>query len=145
MKYRVTAWCSNGDVRPVVEYFEDEAKARSTADWMHNNPSMMNVTLEAPFGVRLSQANGNSVTEHCETLDAANDAAASWQEVVDNRKVNRTRIRKVEVLNAPVRTAVATAQDLALSEAMLTVLEDPKILPSIKYDINRWFDSKVWQ
>jgi hypothetical protein len=141
----VTAWCSNGDVNPVIEHFEDEAKARSTADWMHNNPGLMNVTLEAPFGVRLIQANGEDVTEHHPDIHVINKVAASWRNVVANRKFNRTRIRRVEVLNAPVRTAVATAQDLALSEAMMNVLEDAKILPSIKFDINRWFDSKVWQ
>lgn len=145
MRYRITAQCTNGDRHPIVEFYEDVNRARSTADWMHNNPSLMDVVLEEPFGVRLTQNNGTSVVEHCDTLDAANDSAASWNKVVANRKVNRTRIRHVEVLGAPVRTAVATAEDLMLSEAMLTVLEDPKALPSVKFDIHRWFDSKVWK
>ena len=144
MKFRITAWCANGDVRPIVETHDDLNRARQVADWMHNNPGMTDVKLEEPFGVRLIKANGTSVFEHCDTLEAANDAAASWNGVVANRKINRHRVRKVEVMGVYDKTAVATAEDRALAERLVDLLEDHKTLPSVKFDINRWMDSKEW-
>ena len=144
MTYRITAWCANGDVRPLVEEIEDLTRARQTADWMHNNPAMKSVELEEPFGVRLTKANGESVYEFCETLEAANDAAASWSEVVANKKTNRTRIRQVAVMGVVPKTATATPEDHLLGEFLADALEDHKVLPSVKFNINRWMDSKVW-
>lgn len=144
MTYRITAWCANGDVRPIVEEIDDLNRARQTADWMHNNPSMKSVELEEPFGVRLTKANGESVHEFCATLDAANDAAASWEAVIGNKKINRTRIRSVAVMGVVKKTAVATPEDHLLGEFLAEVLEDHKVLPSVKFNINRWMDSKVW-
>lgn len=144
MTYRITAWCANGDVRPIVEEIEDLDKARLTADWMHNNPSMKSVELTEPYGVRLTRANGTSVFEFTDTLEAANDAAASWQGVLENRKVNRQRIRQVAVMGVVKKTATATPEDHLLGEFLAEALEDHKVLPSVKFNINRWMDSKVW-
>jgi hypothetical protein len=144
MKYRITAWCANGDVRPIIEYHDNLDRARQTADWLHHSPGMREVELAEPYGVQLIRANGDSVFEHCETLEAANDAAASWLAVIDNKKINRTRVRQVHVLGVRDKTAVATEEDKLVGAWMAAALEDHKVCPSMKFDINRWMDSKEW-
>lgn len=144
MKYRITALFSNGERAPIVEYHEDIEKARKNADWMHNNPSLMGVELIEPPGVRLVFANGESTAEYCHTIEEAVVAAKSWQEVVDNRKKNRTRVRKVELLGFRPKVGVATEADHRLGSWMAGYLEDPKVPPSVKFDINCWMDSREW-
>jgi len=144
VKYRITAWCSNGDIRPIVEFQEDFNQARKVADWMHNNPAMKGVELVEPYGVRLTKANGETIVEHFETIEAANDASFVWLGVIANRKTNKFRIRKVEVMGVYEKTAVATPEDHLLGEFLAEALEDHKTSPCVKFDINRWMDSKEW-
>lgn len=144
MKYRITAWCANGDVRPIIEYHDDLDRARQTADWFHQNPCMGSVVLEEPVGVLLTRANGKSVVEYCKTAEVANDVLEGWQRVIDNKKVNRMRVRTAVLTGVPAKTAVATPEDHLVGAWMAEALEDPKVLPSMKFDLNIWMDSKEW-
>lgn len=144
MKILVTANNTNGNLPRLEEWFDTVESAKKHADWWHTHSSLCNVEITEPLGVMLTYANGSKVFEVAEDLGEALDVANSWKSVVANKKVNRTRVRKVEILGAADKTAVSTPEDSLIGKWAADALDDPKIPPSMKYDINRWMDSKEW-
>lgn len=125
-------------------YEQKESMARLIADRMHADPGYMNVQLTEPMGVQLTYSNLDVVFEVCEDINEARDVVESWKGVIANRKINRTRVRKAELIGAPCRDTIPTEQDIKLGEWMCAALDDRKVSPCMKLDINRWMDSKEW-
>lgn len=144
MKILVTANNTNGNLPRLEEWFEDVNQAKKHADWWHTHSSLCNVEITEPLGVMLTYANGSKVFEVAKDIHEAMEVRASWAAVVANRKINRTRVKSVAILGLPVRTATSTPEDSLMGKWAAEALDDPKISPSMKYDINRWMDSKEW-
>lgn len=146
MSIKVTANNTNGNLPGLVEWFDDIERAKKHADWWHGQSSVCNVEISEPLGVRLTNADGQSFFEPAMDMAEAISVRDSWQGVIDNRRNNRTRVRKVEIVNGPlVPTAVATPEDSLVGAWMAAALEDHTVSPVMKYDINRWLDSKEWK
>lgn len=45
---------------------------------------------------------------------------------------------------ALVKRYIPTAEDTQVGEWLAAALDDPKVCPTMKFDINRWLDSKAW-
>lgn len=144
MRIRVTAENTNGNLPNHEEWFTDIERAKKHADWWHGQSTLRNVEITEPLGVELTHANGQKVFEITHSLTVAMDVRQSWQAVINNRKTNRTRVKSVEILGLPVKTATATAEDQLVGAWMAAALDDHTVCPSMKYDINRWMDSKEW-
>lgn len=144
MRIKVTANNTNGNLPHLEERFETIESAKKHADWWHGQSSVCNVEITEPLGVLLTHANGTQVFGEAIDLHEALDARQSWQGVINNRKINRTRVRKVEIVGLVDKTAVATKEDALIGAWAALALEDHRIAPSMKYDINRWMDSKEW-
>ena len=141
---KVTANNTNGNLPGHVEWFTDIKRAKTHAEWWHSQSALCNVEITEPLGVQLTQANGETTFETAPNLEFAMQVRASWQAVINNRKTNRSRITKVEILGVPAKTATATKEDALVGDWMAAALDDHKVSPSMKYDINRWMDSKDW-
>lgn len=144
MNIKVTANNTNGNLPGLVEWFDDIDRAKSHADWWHGQSSVCNVEITEPLGIQLIHANGHKVFEEAPSLSVAMDVRESWQGIIANRKINRTRVKTVEIKGLRDKTAVATPEDDLVGAWMAAALEDNKVCPSMKYDINRWMDSKEW-
>lgn len=144
MHILVEANNTNGNKPGLLEWFDDIERAKKHADWWHSQSSVCNVNIREPLGVQLTYANGSKVFEQAGNLAEAMDVRQSWQGVIDNRKFNRTRVKKVEILGLPVKTAKATKEDALIGAWVAEALDNHLVLPSMKYDINRWIDSKDW-
>lgn len=144
MKILVTANNTNGNLPRLEEWFDTVESAKKHADWWHTHSTLCNVEITEPLGVMLTYANGSKVFEVAEDLGEALDVANSWKSVVANKKINRSRITKVEILGLPVKTAKATPEDALIGTWVAEALDNHLVLPSMKYDINRWIDSKDW-
>lgn len=140
----ITADFTNGNVEGHQSCELDERMARLIADRMHNDPGYMNVKLEAPMGVLLTYSNKDTTFESCEEVAVGRAAVESWNAVIANRKINRTRVRKAELIGVPCRSSIPTEQDIKVGEWLCAALEDRKVSPCMKLDINRWMDSKEW-
>lgn len=144
MNIKVSANNTNGSLPGPVEWFDDINAAKKHADWWHSQSAVCNVEITESLGVQLTQANGQKVFETAPNLEFAMQVRASWQAVINNRKINRSRITKVEILGLPVKTAKATPEDALIGTWVAEALDNHLVLPSMKYDINRWIDSKDW-
>lgn len=144
MRILVTANNTNGNLPRHEEWFDDIESAKKHADWWHSQSALCNVEITEPLGVQLTHANGLKVFELADNLHQALDVRDSWQKVIGNNKINRTRVRKVEICGLPIKTAIATPEDHYVGSWMAGALEDHLVSPSMKYDINRWMDSKEW-
>lgn len=144
MKILVTANNTNGNLPGHKEWFDTVESAKKHADWWHSQSSLCNVEITEPLGVLLTHANGTKVFGEAATLKEALEVKQSWLDVVANRKSNKTRVKEVQICGLITPTAVATKQDYLLGDWAALALEDHKLLPSMKYDINRWMDSKDW-
>lgn len=146
MSIKVTANNTNGNLPGLVEWFDDIERAKKHADWWHGQSSVCNVEITEPLGVQLTHTSGKTYFEEAVSMEQAIDVRNSWQGVIDNRKINHTRVRKVEILGLPIdKTAVATPEDTLVGAWMAAALEDHTVSPVMKYDINRWLDSKEWK
>lgn len=144
MKFVIKAEYTNG-FQPGYEIaYDDLQQAKNHADTMFRDPGFKNVEITEPFGVIVRYQNGTRKVEYCATHAQAEDAAQSMQCVIDNAKINRTRARSVEVIGFRPITAQATAEDCAIGAWHAAALDDHKVCPSMKYDINAWLDSKEW-
>lgn len=144
MQFRVTANNTNGNLPRLEEMFDTVEQAKKHADWWHGQSAVCNVEIDEPLGVLLTRANGEKVFGAALNLHEAMDARQSWQDVIGNKKINRSRVTKAEIVGLRNKTAVATPEDAFVGTWMAEALDDPKVLPSMKYDINRWMDSKEW-
>lgn len=144
MHIKVSANNTNGNLPSLVEWFDDIDRAKKYADWWHSQSALCNVEITEPPGVQLTRANGSKVFEQAGNLAEAMDVCQSWQGVINNRKINRSRVTKVEILGLPVKTAKATPEDALIGTWVAEALDNHLVLPSMKYDINRWIDSKDW-
>jgi hypothetical protein len=144
MQFRVTANNTNGSLPRLEELFDTIEQAKKHADWWHLQSSVCNVEIDEPLGVMLTRANGEKVFGTAASLHEAMEARASWQAVIANKKTNKSRVKRAEIVGLPVKTAIATPEDHYVGTWMAEALEDPKMPPSMKYDINRWMDSKEW-
>lgn len=144
MKILVTANNTNGNLPGHEEWFDTIESAKKHADWWHCQSSLCNVDITEPLGVQLTHAHGGKVFERAISVREAVEVKRSWDSVIANRKFNKTRVTKVEILGLITPTAIATPQDYLIGGWAALALEDHKILPSMKYDINRWMDSKDW-
>ncbi|QBJ04505.1 hypothetical protein HOV23_gp068 [Pseudomonas phage Lana] len=144
MQFRVIANNTNGNLPGLDERFETIDQAKKHADWWHGQSAVCNVEIDELLGVQLTRANGTKEFGRANDLDEAMDVRESWQGVIDNRKINRSRVTKAEIVGLRHKTAVATPEDAFVGKWMAEALDDPKVLPSMKYDINRWMDSKEW-
>jgi hypothetical protein len=145
MRIRVTADNTNGNLPGHTEWFTDPERAKRHADWWHGQSSLRNVQIDVPLGVMVTDVGGREAFEVAPDLATAQEVAASWQAVIDNRKINRTTARKVEILGLPSRAYPVSPEDLLVGGWMAAALDDHKVCPSMKYDINRWLDSKDWK
>lgn len=144
MNILVTANNTNGNLPRHEEWFDSIESAKKHADWWQSQSTLCNVEITEPLGVLLTHANGSKVFGQAANLKEALEVKESWLAVVANRKINKTRVKEVEICGLPTPTAVATPQDHLIGGWAALALEDHKILPSMKYDINRWMDSKDW-
>ena len=136
MRFLVTAEFTSGEQPRLEMRFETEEQARSHADWLFS--------ASGYHTVELTYTGGRKVFESAPNIAEACNVAASWNAVAANHKINRTPVRKAEVVGIRYITAVATPEDVAIGAWHAAALEDPKVCPSMKYDINRWMDSKEW-
>lgn len=144
MNILVTANNTNGSKPGHEEWFDTITAAKKHADWMHQSSGLCNVEITEPLGVLLTHANGTKKFERAMDIRQALDVKESWKGVVANRKINRSRVTEVQIVGLPIKTAKATPEDAFVGDWMALALEDIRILPSMKYDINRWMDSKDW-
>lgn len=150
MNILVSANNTNGNLPGHQEWFDTVEQAKRHADWLHTQSALCNVEITEPLGVLLTHANGTKafgqVTNpvYAEALKEVMDVRESWQAVIGNRKINRTRVTKAEIVGLPTKTAIATPEDALIGDWMALALEDHLIKPSMKYDLNRWLDSKEW-
>jgi hypothetical protein len=144
MRFRVTANNTNGNLPRHEEWFDTEERAKRHGDWWHGQSSLCNVEVDEPLGVLLTFSNGSTQFEVAPDMPTAIAVRDSWQGVVNNRKINRSTVRKVEICGVRQKTAVATAEDQLVGAWMAAALDDHMVCPSMKYDINRWIDSKEW-
>jgi hypothetical protein len=144
MKIKVTANNTNGNQPGQVEWFECIDRAKMHADWWHGQSALCNVEIKQPLGVQLTLSNGTKIFEEAAHIDEANEAVKSWQGVIANKKINRTRVRQAEVVGLRFMTSKATEEDKLVGAWMAAALEDPLVSPVMKYDINLWLDSKEW-
>lgn len=142
--YLITSDFTGGMVNGHNVHETELRRAKLIADRMFGDPGYMNVELTEPLGVQLTMSNGDVVMETCSDLAAGIDAVESWKAVIANRKINRTRVRKAEMVGVIKKTAIATEEDKLVGEWMAAALDDRKVCPSMKFDINRWMDSKEW-
>lgn len=144
MKYVVKAAYTNGALPGWEQAFDDLQAAKNAADTWFRDPGFKNVEITEPFGVIVTYKSRKRKVEYCETYALALDAAASMQRVIDNRKINGHPAVKVEAIGFRPITAKATAEDCAIGAWHAAALDDHKVCPSMKYDINAWLDSKEW-
>lgn len=144
MKYVVKAAYTNGFLPGYEIAYDDLQQAKNHADTMFRDPGFKNVEITEPFGVIVTYKGGRRKVEYCDTYAEAVDAAASMQGVIDNRKINRHPAVKVEAIGFRPITAKAAAEDCAIGAWHAAALDDHKVCPSMKYDINAWLDSKEW-
>lgn len=144
MHIKVSANNTNGSLPGPVEWFDDVDKAKKHADWWHSQSAVCNVEITEPLGVQLTHANGVKVFETALNMHEAITVMESWKGVIANRKINRTRLTSVEILGMTVKTARATPEDALIGAWVAEALDNHLVLPSMKYDINRWIDSKDW-
>lgn len=144
MNILVTANNTNGNLPRHEEWFDSIESAKKHADWWQSQSTLCNVEITEPLGVLLTRANGAKVFCRTDSVKEALDVKEKWLVVVATRKANKTRVTKVEIVGLITPTAAATPQDYLLGDWAALALEDHKILPSMKYDINRWMDSKDW-
>lgn len=144
MNIKVSANNTNGNLPGPVEWFDDIERAKKHADWWHSQSAVCNVEITEPLGVQLTRANGQKTFDQALSLREAVEVRDSWQGVINNRKINRSRISKVEILGLVTKTAKATAEDALIGTWVAEALDNHLVLPSMKYDINRWIDSKDW-
>lgn len=128
----------------MLEWFDDIERAKKHADWWHSQSAVCNVNIREPLGVQLTYANGAKKFEQVGNIAEAMDVSQSWQAVINNRKINGSRVTKVEIHGLPVKTAKATKEDALIGVWVAEALDNHLVLPSMKYDINRWLDSKDW-
>lgn len=144
MKYVVKAAYTNGSLPGWEQKFDDLQAAKTAADMWFRDPGFKNVEITEPFGVIVTYKNKTRKVEYCKSYAFALEAAASMQRVIDNRKINGHPAVKVEAIGFRPITAKATAEDCAIGEWHAACLDDHKVCPSMKYDINAWLDSKEW-
>ena len=144
MRFLVTAEFTSGEQPRLEMRFETEEQARSHADWLFSASGYHTVEMQEEMGVELTYTGGRKVFESAPNIAEACNVAASWNAVAANHKINRSPVRKAEVVGIRYITAVATPEDIAIGAWHAAALEDPKVCPSMKYDINRWMDSKEW-
>lgn len=144
MKYLVTADFANGSVPRWEQGFDEAEAAKRAADMWFSDPAFKNVEIKEPFGVIVTYKSRKRKVEYCETYALALDGAASMQRVIDNREVNGHPAVQVEAIGFRSRAVQATAEDIILGAWLSAALSDPSTCPSMKYDINLWFDSKEW-
>lgn len=144
MKYLVKAAYTNGAQPGWEQAFNNLQPAKDAADMWFRDPGFKNVEITEPFGVIVTYKNKTRKAEYCKTWAEAVNAAASMQRVINNRKVNGHPAVKVEAIGFRPKTAQATAEDGAIGAWHAAALDDHKVCPSMKYDINAWLDSKEW-
>jgi hypothetical protein len=144
MHIKVSANNTNGNLPGLVEWFNDIDKAKKHADWLHMQSSVCNVEITEPLGVELVYANGRTVFETALNLHHAMDVRSSWKAVIANSKINKSRVKDARIRGLRVKTSRSTAEDHLVGAWMAAALEDHLVCPSMKYDINRWLDSKEW-
>lgn len=144
MKYVVKAAYTNGSLPGWEQAFDDLQAAKAAADMWFRDPGFKNVEITEPFGVIVTYKNRKRKVEYCETYAQAVDAMQSMQRVIDNRSVNGHPAVKVETIGFRPKTAQSTAEDVAIGAWHAAALDDHKVCPSMKYDINAWLDSKEW-
>lgn len=142
--FLITADFTNGNVNGHQLCELNENMARLIADRMHNDPGYMNVQLTEPMGVLLTYSNQSTTFESCDDINVGLDTVESWKAVIANRRINRTRVRKAELIGVPSRSSVPTEEDIKMGEWLCAALDDRKVSPCMKLDINRWMDSKEW-
>lgn len=144
MKFVIKAAYTNGFLPGYEIAYDDLQQAKNHADTMFRDPGFKNVEITEPFGVIVTYKNKTRKAEYCKTWAEAVNAAASMQRVINNRKVNGHPAVKVEAIGFRPKTAQATAEDVAIGAWHAAALDDHKVCPSMKYDINAWLDSKEW-
>lgn len=144
MHIKVSANNTNGSLPGPVEWFDDIDRAKKHADWWHSQSAVCNVEITEPLGVQLTHANGHKVFDTALNMREAFTVLDSWKAVIANRKINRARVTSAQILGATVKTARATPEDALIGAWVAEALDNHLVLPSMKYDINRWIDSKDW-
>lgn len=140
--FLITADQTNGDVNKYVQYESDEKKVRLIADHMFTDRGFMNVEITEPLGVEIITNQGPQF-EECSNIVACEAAVAAWTAEA-KRKRNKGFVRSARVVGRIVKTAVATEDDKLVGAWMAAALDDRKVCPSMKFDINCWMDSKEW-
>ena len=90
------------------------------------------------------------------TADFCNGAQPPYLQVIDNELdalrhadwlASTHGVMNIEVSGPAYSQPLTkpTEQDILVGEALMDLLEDLRVAPSVKYRINRWCDSKEWE
>lgn len=137
--YLITADRTNGDVNPFTAQETSIKKARALADHLMSDSALMNVELSEPLGVLVESNQGVHLME-CPDEQQCQMIITRMR----SKKGKKAGIRSARITGQTIKTAKSTPEDSLLGEFLAECLESKKVLPSVKFDINRWMDSKEW-
>lgn len=137
--FLITADRTNGDVNRFCTQETSFKRARATADLLHRDSSLMNVELTEPLGVLVEGPQGIHLIE-CKD----DDTCQLLIKKLRSKHGKKAGVRKARITAAVKKTARSTPEDELLGEFLAEMLESRQVLPSVKFDINRWMDSKEW-
>lgn len=105
-----------------------------------NRTKFKTKTQPPTWKVTADNVNGSKPghTEIHHTLEMAK-VNADWL----NRQPGLTRV-EIEVPKRTAPLTYPTPEDIEMGAWLAAALEDPKVSPCMKYDINVWMDSKAW-